>query len=48
MKQVFILIYKSDILNICDFFDRKEMQQYEADNLNSDLDILIWVLQPNK
>ncbi len=47
MKQVFILILKSDINNVNGFFDRREMMQYEADNLNSQLTDLVWVLTPN-
>lgn len=47
MKQVFILIEKSEMKNINGFYDRKEMTQYEADNLNSELTNTIWVLTPN-
>jgi len=37
MKQIYILIEKSEINNITDFYDRKEMQAFEAANLNGDL-----------
>ncbi len=50
MKQVFILIFKSEVNNynsVDGFFNRKEMYQFEANNLNSDLDDLIWILTPN-
>ncbi len=47
MKQVFILIEKSEVNNINGFYERKEMMQYEADNLNSNLTNLVWVLCPN-
>lgn len=47
MKQVFILIEKTEINNITDFYFRKEMQQFEADILNTTLNTTIWVLQPN-
>ena len=47
MKQVFILIFKSEIDKINGFFDRREMYQYEANNLNTDLTDTIWVLTPN-
>lgn len=48
MKQIFILIEKSEFKNINGFYDRKEMMQYEADNLNRELpNNLIWVLTPN-
>lgn len=47
MKQIFILIEKSEVNNINGFYDRREMYQYEADNLNSKLIRLIWILQPN-
>lgn len=47
MKQIFILIGKSEIKNITGFYDRKEMMAHEADNLNQDLKDTIWVLQPN-
>lgn len=47
MKQIFILIYKSEANSINGFFDRKVMMAYEAENLNSDLTDLIWVLEPN-
>ena len=52
MKQLFILIEKSELKNlesVNSFYDRKEMMQYQADNLNEDLasSVLVWVLQPN-
>jgi hypothetical protein len=52
MKQLFILIEKSELKNlesVNSFYDRKEMMQYQADNLNEDLasSSLVWVLQPN-
>jgi hypothetical protein len=47
MKQVFILIYKSDINHINSFFDRKEMTHTEAEHRNCDLKSMVWVLQPN-
>ena len=50
MKQIFILIYKSEVKNyktVDGFFDRREMLQYEADNLNSDLTDTVWILTPN-
>ena len=47
MKQVFILIEKTEVNNICGFYDRRVMMAYEAENLNSDLSTTIWVLQPN-
>jgi hypothetical protein len=48
MKFVFILIDKRDVSNIgLGFYDRKEMMLHEAENLNADLESVIWVLQPN-
>ena len=51
MKQIFILIHKNEIKSIDGFFDRKEMHQYQVNNLNEILQStkldLIWVLQPN-
>ena len=47
MKQVFILIEKREVNNITGFYGRKEMMQFEADNLNRKLKNTIWVLQPN-
>jgi len=47
MKQVFILIWKAEVNNVTGFFERRTMLQYEADNLNSKLTDLIWILQPN-
>lgn len=48
MKQVFILIEKSEVNNIgLGFYDRKEMMAYEAANLNADLKTTVWILQPN-
>lgn len=47
MKQVFILIEKSEQSNVNSFYERKEMMQYEADNLNKGMFRLIWVLEPN-
>ena len=47
MKQVFILIEKSEVENVNGFYNRKELFQFEADNLNAYLSNLIWVLQPN-
>ena len=47
MKQVFILIEKSETKNINGFYDRREMAQYEATNLNTDLKNTIWVLTPD-
>ena len=47
MKQVFILIEKSEVKNINGFYDRKEMMQFEANNLNLDLVNTIWVLTPD-
>lgn len=47
MKQVFILIEKSEINQIDGFYDRKEMMQYEVTNLNLSLIKTVWVLQPN-
>jgi hypothetical protein len=49
MKQLFILIEKSELKNlesVNSFYDRKEMMQYQADNLNEDLasSVLVWVL----
>ena len=50
MKQIFILVFLSEVdaFNFgAGFFDRKEIYQYEADNLNSDLIKTKWILQPN-
>ena len=48
MKQIYILIFKSEIDNINGFFDRQELMAHEAQHLNSDRkDDGIWVLQPN-
>lgn len=47
MKQIFILIEKTDVKNIAGFYDRKEMTQQEAANINENLYDIIWVLQPN-
>jgi hypothetical protein len=47
MKQVFILIEKNEINNINDFYGRQEMTRSQADNLNSELKNIIWILQPN-
>jgi len=47
MKQLFILIEKTEINNITDFYFRKEMHQFEIDILNTTLKSTIWVLQPN-
>ena len=47
MKQLFILIEKTEINNITDFYFRKEMHQFEVDILNTTLKSTIWVLQPN-
>jgi hypothetical protein len=47
MKQVFILIEKTEVNNINGFYDRQEMARSKADNLNSELKNTIWVLQPN-
>ena len=47
MKKVFILIEKSEINNIRAFYNRKEMFEFEAINLNADLKNTIWVLMPN-
>ena len=47
MKQVFILIEKTEINNINGFYNRKELRLSEAVNLNSELKNTIWVLQPN-
>ena len=47
MKFIFILIFKEDVKNVTDFFDRKEMQMHEAKNLNDNLKNLVWILQPN-
>lgn len=47
MKQVFILIYKSDINNINSYFERKEMTATEAAHRNADLKSMVWVLEPN-
>jgi hypothetical protein len=47
MKFIYILIEKTELNNINGFYDRKVMMQHEAQNLNEDLDRLIWVLQPN-
>jgi hypothetical protein len=47
MKQIYILIFTSEVNNINGFFDRKEMLLHEAVNRNSELTDLIWVLTPN-
>ena len=48
MKQVFILIEKTEVNNINGFYDRKEMMQHEAERLNSIIaNDTIWVLMPN-
>ena len=48
MKQVFILIDKTEVNNINGFYDRKEMMQHDADRLNADItNNTIWVLTPN-
>lgn len=48
MKQIFILVFKNEKDNPIGFFDRKEMAQNQADNLNIDLtEGLIWILTPN-
>ncbi len=47
MKQVFILIYKSDIKCVNYFFERKEMTQTEAAHRNADLKTMVWILEPN-
>ena len=50
MKQVYILIFKSELQNIDSinsFFDRRELYTHEAINLNADLNECIWVLPPN-
>ena len=47
MKMVYILIEKYELNNINGFYDRKEMMQHEAYNLNMSLKNTIWVLQPN-
>jgi len=47
MKQIFILIYKSEINNANGFFERREMTNNDALNLNLDLTDLVWILQPN-
>lgn len=49
MKQIYILVFKTEAKNpnsINGFFDRKEMMQYEADNLNLKLSDKIWILSP--
>ena len=47
MKQVYILIFKTEVNNINGFFDRKELMLHEANNFNSNLNDTIWVLTPN-
>ena len=48
MKQVFILIDKTEVNNINGFYDRKEMMQHDADRLNAAItNNTIWVLTPN-
>ena len=46
MKKVFILIEKKEVNNINGFYDRKEMMQHEADNLNSELKNLLQIKSP--
>lgn len=47
MKQIFILIDKSEVDNITGFYDRREMTANQAAHLNSDLETTVWVLTPN-